>query len=172
MSLPQGKAGKWNGSSRFPFIDENRGVKLGHRWVNIQRENGSWDGNRTTTSLNPRIKLSQNLSLQAQFRLDDVRLPTGSFSSKVSNIRVNYNFTNDWLTSTTLQYDSIQDLVNLNFRLNWIYRRGDDLFVVYNQTRRAGQTDRAFILKFTHSFDFGIDVQTQSGPVVWLPVSG
>ena len=120
----------------------------------IQREDGFWDGNRTTTSLNPRIKWSENLSFQAQFRLDDVRLPAGSFSSKVSNIRINYNFTNDWLTSTTVQYDSIQDLVNLNFRLNWIYRRGDDLFVVYNQTRRAGQTDRAFILKLTHSFDF------------------
>ena len=72
----------------------------------------------------------------------------------MSNIRINYNFTNDWLTSTTVQYDSIQDLVNFNFRLNWIYQPGDDLFVVYNQTRRAGQTDRAIILKFTHSFDF------------------
>ena len=141
-------------SDRFSVnVIPYRGRRISGFFV-IQRENGFWDGNRTTTSLNPRIKWSENLSFQIQFRLDDVRLPTGSFSSKVSNVRINYNFTNDWLTSTTVQYDSVQDLVNFNFRLNWIYRPGDDLFVVYNQTRRAGQTDRAFILKFTHSFDF------------------
>ena len=63
-------------------------------------------------------------------------------------------FTNSWLTKTTLQYDSIQGELGINFRLNWIYQPGDDLFLVYNQEGSSGQTDRAIILKFTHSLDF------------------
>jgi len=44
--------------------------------------------------------------------------------------------------------------LGINFRLNWIYQPGDDLFLVYNQEGSSGQIDRAVILKFTHSFDF------------------
>ena len=81
-------------------------------------------------------------------------MPSGEFSSRVSNIRINYNFTNNWLTTTTLQHDNINDLVNVNFRLNWIYRPGDDFFLVFSQTQDSGLTDRAIILKLTHSFEF------------------
>jgi hypothetical protein len=123
-------------------------------FFSIQREFGFWDGDRTTLSLNPRIKVSPNLSFQINYRFDDIQLQGGDLTSHVSNVRMNYNFTNNWLTSTTLQYDSVQDLVNINFRLNWIYRRGDDFFLVYSQTRRSSLTDRAIILKLTHSFDF------------------
>ncbi|MDA2934248.1 carbohydrate binding family 9 domain-containing protein [Acidobacteria bacterium AH-259-D05] len=123
-------------------------------WFSYQRSNGFWGGNRTSMSLNPRVRWSQNLSFQMQFKLDDVKLPWGEFSSKVSNVRINYNFTNNWLTSTTLQYDSIRDLFNINFRLNWIHRTGDDLFLVFNQTRNGSLTDRAIILKFTRSLEF------------------
>ncbi len=123
-------------------------------FFSFQREIGYWDGNRTTLSANPRIKVSEHLSFQIQYRWDEIQLPGGDLSSKVSNVRMNYNFTNNWLTSTTVQYDSVQDLVNFNFRLNWIYRPGDDLFLVYRQTRRSDLTDREIILKLTHSFDF------------------
>jgi hypothetical protein len=119
-----------------------------------QKENDFWNGARTSLNLNPSIRLSQNLSFDIGFRLDDVQLPGGEFSSKVGNVEINYNFTNSWLTKTTVQYDGIQDELGINFRLNWIYQPGDDLFLVYNQEGSSGQTDRAVILKFTHSFDF------------------
>ena len=120
----------------------------------VQRENDFWDGNRTTLSLNQSIKWSQNLSFDIEYRLDDIVLSGGEFSSSVSDVGINYNVSNQWLTSTTVQYDNLEDLVSINFRLNYIYRPGDDLFVVYNQTRRSDLTDRKLILKFTHSFGF------------------
>jgi len=120
----------------------------------VQRENDFWDGDRTTLSLNQSIKWSQNLSFDIEYRLDDIVLPGGEFSSSVSDVGINYNVSNQWLTSTTVQYDNLEDLVSINFRLNYIYRPGDDLFVVYNQTRRSDLTDRKLILKFTHSFAF------------------
>ncbi len=129
------------------------GRKIGG-FFNFQRENGFWGGSRTSLGINPWIKWSGNLSFEIEYAFDRIELPNGEFSSNVSNVRINYNFTNNWLTSTTIQRDNIEDLVNINFRLNYIYRPGDDLFVVYNQTRRMERTDRAFILKFTHSFDF------------------
>ena len=135
----------------------NVGTYRGRRvsgWFQFQREYGFWGGDRVSMNLNPRLKWSEKLSFGFQFRLDDVDLPEGEFSSKVSKIEMNYNFNNNWLTRTTLQYDSIQDVFSANFRLNWIHRAGDDLFLVFNQIRRGNLTDRGIILKFTHSFDF------------------
>jgi hypothetical protein len=120
----------------------------------FQRELDFWDGDRRTLTLNPSIKWSQNLSFDIEYRLDEVVLPGGEFTSSVSDIGINYNFTNNWLTSTTLQYDNLSDRFLVNFRLNYIYRPGDDLFVVYNETHNSDLTDRALIVKFTHSFDF------------------
>ena len=122
-------------------------------WFQFQREH-FWDGDRTTFNLNPQIRLTDSLSFNIQYRWDDLKLPGGEFSSKLSNIRINYNFSNDWLTSTTLQYDNADDLLSLNFRLNWIYQPGHDLFLVFNQTRRSDYTDRAVILKFTYLLDY------------------
>ena len=44
-------------------------------------------------------------------------------------------------------------------RLNYIYRSGDDLFVVYNEGRDYSDPtstfrNRTLLVKFTHSFDF------------------
>ena len=75
------------------------------------------------------------------------------------NNRFNYAFNRRWLTSTLFQWANTRDLIGFNFRLNYIYRPGDDIFLVYNEFRRtvAGgpdQLDRSIALKFTHSFDF------------------
>ena len=145
------------GLYRSQRFSANLGTYRGRKvsgWFSYQRENGFWDGNRTSMNLTPRVRWSQNLAFEMQFKLDNVKLPWGQFSSKVSNVLINYNFTNNWLTSTTLQYDSIRDLFNINFRLNWIHRTGDDLFLVFNQTRTGGLTDRVVILKFTRSLEF------------------
>jgi hypothetical protein len=45
------------------------------------------------------------------------------------------------------------------FRLNYIFRPGDNLFFVFNQTTQPvtfslSQRDRAVMLKWTYAFDF------------------
>ena len=145
-------AGAYDGGRWSINVNTYRGRRFSG-WFQFQREH-FWGGDRTTFNLNPQIRWSDSLSFRIQYRWDDLKLPGGDLSSKLSKFRVNYNFSNDWLTSTTLQYDSVDDLLNFNFRLNWIYQPGDDLFLVYNQIRRSDNTDRAVILKFTHSLDF------------------
>jgi hypothetical protein len=71
---------------------------------------------------------------------------------------VNVNLSNRWLTTTLAQYDSASRRHVLYCRLNYIFRPGDDLFVVYTQSRQTGRgggpPDRALTVKLTYSLDF------------------
>ena len=92
----------------------------------------------------------------------------GTFTDHVLNARLNYNFNNQWLTSTIVQYNNADSFWGFNVRLNYIFRPGDDVFLVYNEGRRAifdpdgsqiagvfdGRKDRSLQLKFTYSFDY------------------
>ena len=64
------------------------------------------------------------------------------------NAVIHLNFTNEWLTSTTLQYSSLDEEWGLNFRLNYIYRTGDDVFFIVNQIRSPKEN---FWSVFAHS---------------------
>jgi hypothetical protein len=87
-------------------------------------------------------------------------LPGGKFTSHLINSQVNFAFNNMWLTSGTVQYSNLAHLAVVNFRLDYIYRTGDDLFLIYNASRvldsnsTSRQTNQAIIAKLTHSFDF------------------
>ena len=57
------------------------------------------------------------------------------------------------------QYDSAASRKVLFFRLNYIFRPGDNVFLVFNQTTqptalRRDQRDRAVMLKATYAIDF------------------
>jgi hypothetical protein len=88
-----------------------------------------------------------------------VSVSAGDFRVHVVNTRLNINLSNKLLTSTSVQYSSVENSFMVNWRLNYIYRPGDDLFIVYNEGRdfdalRSGLINRTFLVKFTHSFDF------------------
>ena len=86
-------------------------------------------------------------------------LPQGAFTTHVVNGRLNVNVTNKWLTTTLSQFDSASSRTVLFFRLNYIFRPGDNLFFVFNQATQPGavggrQRDRAVLLKWTYALDF------------------
>ena len=120
---------------------------------------GFFGGRRVELRVEPQIKLSEALSFDVSYVLDEVDLPQGDFTSQVINTRVNYSFSNKWLTSATVQYSSLDDFVNFRFRINYIYRPGDDIFFIYNEGRNvdeleSGLVGRSIMLKWTRSFDF------------------
>jgi hypothetical protein len=83
----------------------------------------------------------------------------GRFTDHVINSRINYNFNNRWPTSTAIQYNNTDSFIGFNFRLNYIYRPGDDFFFINNKGRRVGgaldgQQDRTVQAKLTYSFDY------------------
>ncbi|MBI2818798.1 MAG: carbohydrate binding family 9 domain-containing protein [Acidobacteria bacterium] len=129
----------------------------GFAWF-VQRY-GYYGGNYYFWRFGPVLKVTQNLSLGVDYTVNDITLPGGSFVDHIVNARVNYAFNNQWLTSTTIQYDRESSFLGFNFRLNYIFRPGDDFFLIYNETRRVGgplegQKDRTLQTKLTYSFDF------------------
>jgi hypothetical protein len=133
----------------------------------------SWEG---------RLRVNEQFSIEPQYVINKASIDPGiytddlgtfpqergKFTDHVINTRLNYNFNNQWLTSTILQYNNTDSLWGFNFRLNYIFRPGDDVFLVYNEGRRAifdslgnqvagvfdGRKDRSLLLKFTYSFDY------------------
>ena len=119
-----------------------------------------YTGRRVNLDFSPQFKISSNLSIDPSYEWNRITMPDGfRFSTHEFNGSVNYAFSRKWLTRTSVQMNSQDKEWLFNFRLNYIFRPGDDLFVVYNESRNYGASatnrlqDRAFIVKFTYSLD-------------------
>ena len=120
---------------------------------------GYYGGNLMEYDIRPRFKMSDKLALELGYKLNEGQIGQTAFTDHVVNFRILYNFNNQWLTTTTIQYNNTDSFTGLNFRLNYIFRPGDDFFLVYNEGRRLGdafhgQKDRTLQAKFTYSFDY------------------
>jgi uncharacterized protein DUF5916/cellulose/xylan binding protein with CBM9 domain len=116
-----------------------------------------YSGHRQYARIAPAWKPADVLSLEASYEWNDVGLPQGQFTTHVLNARANFNPSNRWLTTTLVQYDSASRNLVVFGRLNFIYRPGDDLFVVVNRTTQRDTSRPAeytLQVKLTRSFDF------------------
>ncbi len=120
---------------------------------------GYYGGDLFVYGFTPLLKLNEDVSFSAGYTINDGSVPDGDFLEHIVNARVNYNFTNQWLTSTTIQYNNSDNFFGVNLRLNYIFRPGDDFFLIYSEGRRTGgpldgEKDRIVQAKLTYSFDF------------------
>jgi hypothetical protein len=127
--------------------------------IDLGRRYGYYGGNMNKLTFRPLLKVNENFSVETQYEIDDASLPGGDFTQHAVNFRLNYAFNNQWLTSTTLQYDHLDDFFGFHFRLNYIFRPGDDFFLIYTEGRQVdgdhtGEKDRSVQAKLTYSFDF------------------
>ena len=114
-----------------------------------------YSGTRRGFEATPSFRPSAHFSVEAGYERNDVSLREGAFRTDLLNARVNVNLSNRLLTTALVQHDTESDRTVTYFRLNYIYRPGDDLFVVYSQAARPGaMPDRTLLVKATHSFDF------------------
>jgi hypothetical protein len=117
-----------------------------------------YDGHRRYVQVAPSFKPVPYISVETTYEYNDVSLPQGDFVTHVVNARVNVNVSNRWLTTTLAQYDSTSRQRVMFVRLNYIYRPGDDLFVVFNRsTERSsalGRSEYTVMVKMTYSIDF------------------
>ena len=127
--------------------------------LGIKPSPGYYGGDLTEWNISPVLKLSDNLSVGVDYKINQFDFDKVAFTDHVVNFKVNYNFSNDWLTTTTFQYNNSDSFAGLNFRLNYIFRPGDDFFLVYNEGHRLDdvfrdQKDRILQVKLTYSFDY------------------
>jgi hypothetical protein len=118
-----------------------------------------YGGTRRYVRFTPAWRPSRHLSFEPAYEVNHVDLPQGSFTSHVVNARMNLNISNRWLTTTLAQYDSTARRNQVYVRLNYIYRPGDDVFIVFNQSRERtvglnADPDRSIMVKMTYSIDF------------------
>jgi hypothetical protein len=118
-----------------------------------------YGGSRSYVQIAPSFRPMPLVSVEAAYEYNDVALPQGAFTTHVVNGRMNFNVSNRWLTTTLAQYDSASSRRVLFFRLDYIFRPGDNLFVVFNEATQPtalarDQRDRALMVKWTYALDF------------------
>ena len=122
-------------------------------------EVGYFGGKLVQWDVQPRLRVNNNVSFGLGYKINDFTFGESKFTDHVVNFRAYYDLNNQWLTTTTIQYNNVDSFAGINFRLNYILRPSDNLFLVYNEGRQVegpldGQEDRSLLLKLTYSFDF------------------
>ncbi len=118
-----------------------------------------YDGDRISATPQVAIRFSENFTLRPEFSYNKVDLPTGSFTSNIARLRTELSFSDRLLTDALAQYNSVTEEFEMFARLRYIYRIGDDFYLVYRQGRRydggfIGPLDQSLIAKLTFSFGF------------------
>ena len=118
-----------------------------------------YDGDVVTIEPRLSFRFNERFRISPSFSYNRVELPGGSFTTNVLNADANYSFSDRWLTDATVQYNNQSDSVSIFARLRYIYRVGDDIYLVYRQAGdydglRFGRHDRSLTLKVTRSFNW------------------
>lgn len=137
------------------------GSDQGRRWAvrGFVVAGDYFDGKRKQGNATATWRPSRFFRSVTSWNRADIELPAGDFVTNVVRQRLALAFSPDLSLSGLLQYSDVDEELALNLRLNWIYRPGADLFVVYNQTwlapdRLSGldSSDRRLTVKFTYLF--------------------
>ena len=104
---------------------------------------GFFDGSRRRISLSGEWKPNRRFTLEGRYshnRIDlrPIRLPdrrtTYLFSTNVLSTRLSYSFSTDLFAKAFVQWNDDRERISNNFLLNYVYRPGSDIYLVYNQT--------------------------------------
>ncbi len=114
-----------------------------------------FDGERLSTSLFLQWRPGKHFRTRTTWTHDEIDLPGGSFDTNVVRQRFEVSFTPDLVIHALIQASDASDDLGVNLRLNWHYRPGSDLFVVYNHAWDVPDLDalrsrgRQLIVKWT-----------------------
>jgi hypothetical protein len=124
------------------------------------RTGSFFDGNRKEFTLNGRIEVTPQFSIEPVLAFNFVNLSEGDFTSNVLSARVSYSMSPRMFVSGLFQFASSSSSFTSNVRFRWEYEPGSDLFVVYSDGRETGLggfpllLNRTFAVKLTKLFRF------------------
>jgi hypothetical protein len=110
------------------------------------------------------IRPRDGLVIEPRYDRVKVDAPWGHFITQIAQTAVDYSLTPNLSTRVTLQWRA-EDNFRANFLIDWTYRPGSDLFLVYNDVdnldavrRDSGfsplRPGRTITVKATRRFDF------------------
>ncbi|MCZ6819060.1 MAG: DUF5916 domain-containing protein [Calditrichaeota bacterium] len=103
-----------------------------------------------------RRAFGSNFSLILQHSHNHIKVPNGGeLTAEVAGVRLQYAFSTKLFANALLQYNSDEEVVSANIRLNYIHRPGSDFFLVFNEQEesiadRWRVSNRGVVLKLTY----------------------
>lgn len=107
-------------------------------------------------------KLNRHLALSPVYATSAVDLADASFRTHLIRWRATFSLNTRFAVASLVQYDNGSDQLGLNLRLNYQFREGTELFLVFNNIlddpsasafSPGRARSRAILLKFTYLFD-------------------
>ena len=120
---------------------------------------GFFDGRLTRLSPTGTLRLSENMNLRANYTFNHASLPGGKFTVHLARLRTELSFSERWLTDALMQYSSADEDLSVFARLRYLYRPGDNFYLVYRQNRSYGGEfygleDRSLTAKLTYTLQW------------------
>jgi hypothetical protein len=151
-TLPTGSTHQWN---FFGFDYFSKPQRLVTYSLSVRVGGYYQEGKRINVAgeLGYRFQPYVSLNLAANYNHIDLPLPWGKTDFWLIGPRADITFTNKLYLTAFLQYNNQLDNINLNTRLQWRYKPGSDLFLVYTDNYFPSPVtvrNRAVVLKFTY----------------------
>lgn len=154
--------GHYRFRSLFTGISSGYSQRVGFTFY--YQEGGYYGGDRVRTYLYMLIRGGGGLLIEPSYDRVKVNAPWGNFVSQIAQTSLDYSLTPNLAARATIQWNE-GDNFRANFLIDWTYRPGSDIFLVYNdvsdldlERRESGLSPllpgRTITLKATHRFDF------------------
>lgn len=116
-----------------------------------------WKGDKTTFNGSVFVINAPHLNTSFNYSYNRIRLPAADFDTHLGGLKIDYSFGPRAFLNIFVQYnsDARKWLTNLRFWL--IHRPLSDIFFVFSDDNPLGSgkdTSRAFLVKYTHAFEF------------------
>ena len=99
-----------------------------------------YDGDIRSVEVGLGWRPSKHFSMGLTHAIDDVDLPGGSFTNKLSTANFTAAFSSSLAWINLIQYDNVSESIGINSRLHWNPKAGQNLYFVVNHnfTERVG----------------------------------
>jgi len=118
-----------------------------------------YNGTADQYNVNLNWRPSERMRFSLNYRVNDVSLPQGDFTTRLSSFRAELILSSTLSWVNLIQYDNISENIGLNSRLHWIPQAGREGFIVFNHAvvdpDRSGSyqsTNADLSVKFSYTF--------------------
>ena len=92
-----------------------------------------YTGKKYAIELETAYRPSSQLSIETDYTINWLHLPQGNFNVQVLSNRLIYSFSTDFYVKLFAQWNNDSQLASMNFLVNYRYRPGSDIYLVYDQ---------------------------------------
>jgi len=126
---------------------ELRVKSSGHRVTNAEFKYAAgefFDGDIQSFETKLGWRPSKHFRLEMAYRIDDVKLPQGDFTTRLASTEFEAVFSNTLSWVNLVQYDNVSDSIGLSSRVHWTPQAGRNVFFVVNHNYAERITDGNF----------------------------